>query len=186
VVAKGVPPTMDRLDADAVVLGTAGSLQPLIRDIEAVAPMQTTTEGVRVRLEGKDVKVPERSYKDTPEFPGTKNGSELKKFAVLTRHHYRFQRTITGLVANDPLAVEALIPFLTNEETLLILARMLGCRENFPDHFQVLFCLHLHKGHHFARCLEVVKTIDLTKPQTSRSSRSASNEAFDTDDQEEH
>ena len=66
-----------------------------------------------------------RSTEDTPEFAATKDGDRLRKFAVITRHHYRFQRTLTLLTANDDLALEALIPFLANEETLLTLAKAL-------------------------------------------------------------
>jgi hypothetical protein len=161
VTATGIRPAVDMLDCgDLIVLATPGSMPSLLGNLEAAARMRTATDGVSIITETREGRKIE-THADTPENGVTGDAFEMVKWGVLTRHHYRFQRTLTVLAAKDEIAVEAMVQFLINEEAMLMLARELRCGKTFPDHFQVLFRMHVFKGHPYAREMTVVQAIDL-------------------------
>ena len=159
--AAPILPSAGMGDGDVIVLGTPGKMPQLLPGLEATAPMKTSSSGVSVN---SDIDTrPPSLYPDTSESAATPLGTELIKWVAFTRHHYRFQRTITVLAGKDELAVEAVLHMLTNETALLMLARELKCRGNFPNHFQALFAVHMVKGHPYARDIKVERVIDLDR-----------------------
>ena len=162
IVAQAIRPSVDMVDGDIIVLATPESAPSLLAMLEATAYMKTGLDGVTINGI-KDPKTRER-FVDTRESSRTANGKALVKYVVVTRHHYKFQRTLTVLAAKDELAIEAVVQILTNEDALLGLARELKFGEAFPDHFQVLFAVRMVKGHPYARHITIERAIDLGRP----------------------
>ena len=146
-------------EGNLVVLGTPSDLPRLLPHLEATAPMKNGPDGIVAN--GNRDKRPSQVFRDTMDHPLTPKGTELVKYALVTRHYYRYQRTLTVLAGRDELAVEAVARVLTDENALLMLASELKCRESFPDHFQALFAVHMVKGHPYARSISVERVIDL-------------------------
>lgn len=157
--AVAVPPSTIMVEGNLIALATPRTMPQLLPNLEATVPIKTGHKGVTING-GKDTKMP-TLFVDTPENAETPQGTELIKWVVLTRHHYRFQRTMTVIGAKDELAGEAVIQVLTNETAILMLARELKCRAAFPDHFQSLFAVHIVKGHPYARSITIELVIDL-------------------------
>jgi hypothetical protein len=156
-----VRPSVDMVDAgDMIVLGTPASMPLLLPNLEAAARMKTGAETVTITADTKDGRKRQK-YQDIPESYINGNGSGTEKWGVLTRHRYRFQRTLTVLAAKDEAAVDVKAQFLIDEEAMLMLAKALRCGPAFPDHFQALFLMHIFKGHPYARKMTVVEAIDL-------------------------
>jgi hypothetical protein len=161
ITANAARPWVDSLgDGNLIVLATPGSMPHLLPNLEAAGRMKTGTDAVTVMADTRQGRKA-KTYRDRIENSTTVNAVEMIKWGVLTRHRYPFQRTITVLAARDEAAVEAMIQFLLNEEALLRLARELRCGENFPDHFQVLFRIHLFKGQPYAHEMTIEETVVL-------------------------
>ncbi len=160
VTPTSVRPVVDMIEGDIIAVGTPASMPRLLSNCEAAASIRTDIEGVTAVLDSKDGLLRER-YLDTPAPVNIGQTSEVVRWGVVTRHHYRFQRTITVIAAKDELAVEAIVQFLTNEELMLELARKLSRDGAMPDHFQALFCVRAFNGHSIARQVTVEKVLNL-------------------------
>jgi hypothetical protein len=159
VTSTAVSPSFDMLDGDdLIVLATPRSMPLLICNLEAAGDLRTGSDGVTHTQNGEK----RQTYSDRAKQSVTGDASDRVRWAVLTRHYYRFQRRLTVLAARNEVAVEAMVQFLTNEEAILPLARALRCGEAFPDHFQALFRMEILKGHSYPREMTVKKVIDLT------------------------
>lgn len=140
------------------MLGTPQGMAVLLSRLEAAAPMKSSVRGI-ISNGVKDK--PTLLYKDTVESPEQKEGDGLIKWVLLTRHHYRYQRTLTILAAKNQRAIEPVVHLLTKEDAILPLARELKFRDSFPDHFQVLFAVHMGVGHPYARSITIEKAVVL-------------------------
>ncbi len=152
---RPIAPGSELIGANAIFLANPLHMPLLLAQLEKATVFKTTVGGIAIPT-GREFRAP-FLHQDSPDSPDTPFGSEQKKLVLMTRHHYLTQ-TLTIISGNDDNAVEAVTLWLTCDDAMLALARSLKCRDEFPLHWQLLFCVYMSKGHPFARAITIERS----------------------------